>query len=68
MPVVDYYRQQGKVVDVSIAVLSRGGHPLSPPPSLDGRISYSCALQIDSSKTIEEVTADIEKGIAPIMA
>ncbi|POY71018.1 putative UMP/CMP kinase [Rhodotorula taiwanensis] len=38
MPVVDYYRQQGKVVD------------------------------IDSSKTIEEVTADIEKGIAPIMA
>lgn len=38
MPVVDYYRKQGKVVD------------------------------IDSSKSIDAVFADIEKGIAPILA
>ncbi|GAA5988265.1 hypothetical protein JCM10908_002139 [Rhodotorula pacifica] len=38
MPVVDYYRSQGKVVD------------------------------IDSSKSIDAVFADIEKGISPILA
>ncbi|GAA6034621.1 hypothetical protein JCM8097_005427 [Rhodosporidiobolus ruineniae] len=38
MPVVDYYRKQGKVVD------------------------------IDSSKSIEDVYADIQKGIEPVLA
>ncbi|GAA5824576.1 hypothetical protein JCM11251_000482 [Rhodosporidiobolus azoricus] len=38
MPVVDYYRKQGKVVD------------------------------IDSSKSIEDVYADIKKGVEPVLA
>lgn len=56
MPVVDYYRKQAKVVDVSCR-LTRP-FPVSADPPV---------LQIDSSKSIEEVYADIEKGIAPVL-
>ena len=68
MPVVDYYRKQGKVVDVSSRVASL------PPPALLRdteliRLSHLAPLcQIDSSKTIEQVYEEIVTGIEPVLS
>lgn len=71
MPVVDYYRKQGKVVDVSLSLSLSSSSFLSREWKLTEAISIpvrNVPLQIDSSKSIDAVFADIEKGIAPILA
>lgn len=57
MPVVDYYRKQGKVVDVRAHV-----ELPARAPSLT-----LCLLQIDSAKSIEDVYADIKSAIEPVL-
>lgn len=61
MPVVEYYRKQGKVVDVRLV-------PSRPPPHLLVLTLARSRSQIDSSKTIDEVYEDIKRGIAPVVA
>lgn len=62
MPVVEYYKKQGKVVEVR--------------PSPSSPFLWSCPwtrtdsttnVQIDSSKSIEDVYADIVKGVEPVV-
>jgi adenylate kinase family enzyme len=62
MPVVDYYRKQNKVVDVSCPARTP-----SPSHSWIRVLTLLVRYQIDSSKTIDEVHQDIITAIKPVI-
>ena len=51
MPVVDYYRKQNKVVEVSVMHVLPGDHPPIYSP------------QVDSTKSVEDVYADVRTAV-----
>lgn len=58
MPVVDYYRKEGKVVDVGRNLWLNKTWPYK-------KLTLGCLFvdQIDSSKTVEAVYADISAAL-----